>query len=367
MNDYDYLNARLRGMSTRLLTRDFYERVLAAFTDTLLTNALLATPYADAVRQAMDGRGSSPVHRVIEAAVSAHARATFTRILSLAPPEPRRLLALLLNRWDAANVLTLVRARLAGVSPAEARDALLPIGELEEGQLAELAAEKDLDSLADGLTAWGNGFAFPLRRLLLERDRQEDPRSLEVAVTRTYFTWALGELRESDRQQATMRDCIRMLADLANLSVLLGRVRDSWEPPELPPGIAEASAVFGGTERWEPIAPGTLPQRVLREIVECDTLEQAFEVLMETYFAPGIEKGILAYGQAQSLSAMERFLEEVVLERGCRLFRQDMLGVAVPIGFIWREYCELSNLRALARGTAYRMPAAAIRRELVIV
>jgi vacuolar-type H+-ATPase subunit C/Vma6 len=115
------------------------------------------------------------------------------------------------------------------------------------------------------------------------------------------------------------------------------------------------------------IGRGTIPEKILRELGSAETLETAFEVLMNTYLARGIEKGILAYGQAQSLAVMERFLEEVVVERECRLFRQDLLGLAVPLGFIWRKYCELSNLRMLARGTAYRMSSPAIRQELVLV
>ena len=64
---------------------------------------------------------------------------------------------------------------------------------------------------------------------------------------------------------------------------------------------------------------------------------------------------------------MERFLEATIVEYGCRLFRLDMLSLAVPLGFVWRKYSELVNLRMLARGAAYHMPANAIREGMVIV
>ena len=98
-----------------------------------------------------------------------------------------------------------------------------------------------------------------------------------------------------------------------------------------------------------------------------DSLEAAFEALVDTYFADGVEKGILTYGQSQSLGVMERFLEAVSIERECRLFRQDLLGIAVPLGFIWRKYSECVNLRLLARGALFRMPANMVRLELVLV
>jgi hypothetical protein len=39
--------------------------------------------------------------------------------------------------------------------------------------------------------------------------------------------------------------------------------------------------------------------------------------------------------------------------------------MAVPLGFVWRKYNELVNLRLLARGALFRMPAGTVRLELV--
>ena len=64
---------------------------------------------------------------------------------------------------------------------------------------------------------------------------------------------------------------------------------------------------------------------------------------------------------------MERFLEAVLVQHGCRLFRTDMLSVAVPLGFLWRKHSEVVNLRILNRGRAYGIPVNAIREELVLV
>jgi hypothetical protein len=44
-----------------------------------------------------------------------------------------------------------------------------------------------------------------------------------------------------------------------------------------------------------------------------------------------------------------------------------MLGMAVPLGFLWRKYSEYVNLRLLARAALFRMPASTVRLELVIV
>ena len=352
--DYDYLNARVRAMSTELLAPEFYEHVLASFTEGLLRDSLLASPYAADVRRAIIDVGSSGLCRVIETAVARNTHAAFGKILAMAPPEPRRLVSLVINRWDVANVVALARALIAGAGPHESRAALLPIGELSEQQLIQLAAVADVDALADAVTSWKHGVASVMRRALIDCDEPDDPRAVERALYGAYFAWALAQLRPGDPHERAARDCIRMAVDLVNVGIVLAHVRDKTAP-----GGPASAGPEGIVER------GIIPVAVLREISAAPALESAFESLMETYLAPGIEKGILSFGQAQSLAVMEGFLEEVVLARGCRLFRRDMLGVTVPLGFVWRKYCELANLRLLARGIAYGMPPDAVRQELV--
>ena len=97
------------------------------------------------------------------------------------------------------------------------------------------------------------------------------------------------------------------------------------------------------------------------------TPSKAFEILASTYFAPAIDKGILMFGGRHRLGDMERFLEMVVIETGCRMFRSDPLGVGVLIGYVWRKLNEFLNLRILLRGKLYERSAVAIREELLII
>jgi V/A-type H+-transporting ATPase subunit C len=350
MANYDYLNARVRGMSTSLLSRDFYVQILSSSADTILVDALLASPYGEDLQAALATLGGAPA---VEAALRANGHATFAKLLSMAPPEPRRLLCIQLNRWDVANVLSLIRGKLSSATPPEILSAVLPVGEFGESQLGELAGEVDVPSLADALTTWNYTFAFVLRRALREYGEPRDLPALEHALLRTYFLWALAQLRPDEPNQALLRDMIERQIDLANIKSILDAVRDRERKVE--------------RRREDPIPRGRLPAKTLKELASSDSLDAAFETLEETYFAPGIERGILTFGQTRSLAVMERFLESVVIWHGCRLFRRDMLSLSVPLGFLWRKYSELVNLRILARGKAYGMPANAMREELVLV
>jgi vacuolar-type H+-ATPase subunit C/Vma6 len=361
VNDYDYLNARVRGMSTRLLTREFYDTVLAAAGERhaegpgadILVDTLLATAYGEEVHTAMAERGSLPAALAVETAARRTAHAVLAKLLAIAPQGPRRLLALQLNRWDVANVIALLRGKLAGASPSEVLSAFLPLGELDEVQLEELAAETDIADVADALVTWKHGFAAALRRAIRDCLPRQDRTDMEMAVQRAWFALAFSVIGAADEEQAPLRDILRRQVDLANVLALLDlvRSREKGIPREAP----------------APIPAGTLPHRLLHELSLERTLEAAFEILDTTYFAPAVEKGILGYGQTRSLAVMERFMEAIVIAQGCRLFRQDMLGLALPLGFIWRTYAELLNLRILARGILYRMPATAVREGMILV
>jgi len=381
MSDYDYLNARVRGMSTNLLTRDFYEQVLSAYTDTILMDALLGSAYSSDVQKARELHGEAPVARTIETAIWANASAAFARLLSAAPPEPRRLLALQLNRWDVANVASLVRARQAGAEPHEALAALLPVGELSAAHLEEIASEQSVEGLAEALTTWRQPFCFELRRALHERGAACGARVLERALYEAYFTWSLAQLRENEPHERMVRASIRRHIDQMNLVAILTSIRGraggagseaaaGGQPGKAsggPSAAAPGGSSAGQIEPPELFQRGLLDEDTLRELIDCKTLEDAFEVLADTYLGDGVEKGILTYGQSQSLGVMERFLEAVSVEYACRLFRQDMLGMAVPLGFLWRKYSECVNLRLLARGTIFGIPSDAVRLELVLV
>ncbi len=347
--DYAYLNARVRAMGAELLTAEFYEQILSVESEDLLVDALLNSTYAAALREALTVRRGVAA---VESALRRSFQATCAKILSIAPQEPRALLAVQLNVWDAANVVTLVRGKLTRTEPEDIMAGVLPAGELDEAKLAELAAEPDLAALADALTTWGYRFAFALRRAILDKVAAKDLAAAEAAVGEAYFRWAAAQLAGDDANVSLARSLLQKQTDLVNVKAALDRVRHRARNEEV--------------GAFAPLAGGHLASSLLAKVAACTTLVDAFELLADTYFAPGVERGILAFGRSQSLGVMERFLEIVVIEAGCRLFRGDPLSAAVPLGFLWRKYSEFQNLRILMRGKSYRMPADAIREELMI-
>jgi V/A-type H+/Na+-transporting ATPase subunit C len=348
IGQYDYLNARVRAMGSELLTAEVYDQALAAPGDGALADILLATAYGRELREALTvSRGRD----AMESALRRNLHATFAKVLAMAPPQARALLVVQVGIWDAVNVIALVRGKLRGAEPGEIMAAVMPLGELGEPQLEELAASPDLRSLADALTTWNTSFSFDLRRAILEAG-VHDLSALEAAVGGVYFDWALRQLPAGNADAAVLRRIVEMQIDLANLKAALDHVSRQMRNEE--------------TEELAPLPGGQLAPGQVQAVAQATTLVEAFELIAETYFEPGVENGILAFGRTQKLAAMERFLEAVVMGHGCRLYRGDPLSVAVPVGYLWRKYSEFLNLRMVLRGRSYRMPPDAIRKEMLI-
>ena len=355
MSECDYLNARVRAMGAEILPVDFFEQILGMDAEELPFDALLASPYGPLLRQGLAQRAGISA---IEWALRQDLVRCFSRVRTMAPPGPRALLDTQLARWDLQNVLAVLRGIQGRATPREVASALLPAGALSEAQLLELAASADPVLLARKLVTWNYPFAFELYREMARKPGADPGRGVSTGAAakkmyRAYFRQALGAEGSDRENRRIVRSLLRQQIDLANITAALDmvRLRDPKEP----------------AETLDPIPGGRLKDRFLLRVAGCATLEDAFSALDESYFAPGIEKGILAYGESRSLGVMERYLEELVIRAGCRLYREDPLSIAVALGYLWRKYNETVNLRALCRGKSAHVPVNAIRKELLLV
>jgi ATP synthase A1 C subunit len=351
MSDYDYLNARIKGMHSSLLDREFYDQILASEGTTPLIDALLSSSsYGSYLRDALERDRSTAG---IEWGLRRNLFETFEKIRALTPPMPRRLLAVQFHRWDIQNILAIVRGKAAGLLSEDMLAGVFPAGELGDVELEELAAEDDIKAVIDALAAWNFPFAFELSQAVREDSGEPDGASLEAEFMRIFFAWALNNLSVKDPDQFLLRNHIRNQIDLVNLRIVLWTVlqKEAGRRPE----------------HVVPVAGGRLSSQILSSIEQSSSLEMSFEILAESYFRRAIDRGILAFGEARRLAVMERFLEIEVIDAGCKMFRADPLGVGVLIGYVWRKYNEFLNLRILLRNKSFGKPAPATREELFLV
>jgi len=348
MDGYEYLNARVRGRASRFLPREFFEQALSADGLNAVIDALLSSPYAAALK---DGLSASRLVSSVESVLRRDITLCFAELRGMTPPGVLGLLDIQLGRWDLANILTIVRGKTTEADRERIMACMLPAGQLQEARLAELAAEPDAKSVAASLATGSYTFAHELRESINRISGPRELPGLELEMLRIYFCWALRMLAGRDPNRAIVLSMVRREIDLANIRAALDRVYygEHGEKPE---------AVM-------PIPGGYLSDAFITDLGESPDLERAFGSLEQSWLAPAVEQGILAFGERRSRAVMERFLEAVLIRLGCALFRGDPLGIAVPLGYIWRKHGEYLNLRVLLRGKAHGRPRNSIREALV--
>lgn len=348
MREYDYFNARIKGMSTTLLPHSFFEEVLAVPAPDGVVDALLNSCYGPALRDALAEGHEVPQ---VEAGLRRHLFETFDQIRALAPREAEHLLAIPFRWWDLHNIITILRGKVFEVEEAKIVAGLFPAGFLDEPRLHELSGEPNAVAVADTLVLWDTPGAVTLRQNLREYATRETFHTIEATLIREYFAWALNQCSGSSENALLIHSHLQRQIDLVNVLSALRHVRTQSD---------------GNTE-FAPVGKGLLPSRLVSQLATSPDLDTAIEILAGTYFADRLERGIFAFGEQQRIGALERFLEQGVLDAGCRLYRADPLGIGVVTGFVWRKLNEFLNLRILLRGKAYGRPAVAIQEDLFLV
>ncbi len=348
MSEYDYFNARIKGMSTTLLPHSFFEEVLAVPDPEGVVDALLNSCYGPALRDALV-EGHEVPH--VEAGLRRHLFEAFDQIRALAPREAEHLLAIPFRRWDLHNIIAILRGKVFDVEEAKIVTGLFPAGFLDEPRLHELSGESDAVAVADTLVLWETPGAVALRQNLREFTTRETFHHIEAALIREYFAWASNQCAGSRENARLMHSHLQRQIDLVNVLSALRHVRAHTDEETT----------------FESVGKGLLPAGLVSQLAASPDLDTAIEILAGTYFADRLERGIFAFGEQQRIGALERFLEQGVLDAGCRLFRTDPLGIGVVAGFVWRKLNEFLNLRILLRGKAYGRPAVAIQEDLFLV
>jgi V/A-type H+-transporting ATPase subunit C len=266
--------------------------------------------------------------------------------------ETEKYIVILLGRWDVQNIKTILRGKNIHIPSAEILECLIPAGELDDTTLIELIKQPDVKSIIDLLATWGISYAKPLTRNFKEYSEKRDLAVLEYAIDRFYFDNALTMLKEESYNNRLLRDMIMTEIDVTNIKNVLRMIRDKIDI-----GEAQSYLIEGGI---------TLDTSKLLTMVKTGTLDGAIKHLESTPYSflskiPEEEKRL------EKISAFEKELDKFLIKRGISRYLGDPLTIAVPIGYIWQKYNEITNIRIIARCKTADIPEKELRKELVYV
>jgi V/A-type H+-transporting ATPase subunit C len=332
--DFGYINARVKGLKSRLLTEDFYTQALGSSDFSAFLSSLAQSPYMQDLEEAQSRLSGLPA---VDQALARNFYSTTRSILSFSDGNPHRLIALLLRQYDLANIKAIARAKHAGREAEDALAALLPAGELKPSVLEHLATTADLRSMAQALALTEHPLAPAFTAAVRQYVDDGDLYELELALDRAFAE----SLRDTVAQlplPAGFKAYVALEIDATNLRTAL----------KLRGREAEAADLFlpGGS---------SISSKQFAAIIADDEPE-TLGVLSGTPFA--------AVASAGSLSAADSIIRAVLDETAHRLALRNPLGPGVVLDYLRRKERETARLRLLARGKFYNVPRQQLEREL---
>lgn len=348
--DWGYINARMRGMKSRLLDHRTLDNLILQPDPDSLISELEKTPYRDDI---IEARGRYEGVLCIEDALRRNFVKTFRKVQGFAKnEEAEKYIRIFLHRWDVQNIKTILRGKNIHVTNEEITGCLVPAGELDEATLAELVRQQDIRSVIDLLATWRIPWAVPLTNAFTAFAQNRDLATLECALDRYYYGGALHEVSAPGANNAMIRHIFAIEIDTINMKTVLRMIRDRVDPKE-----AGQFLLDGGLE---------FDQKKLARLLALHTIDEAVAEMAVPRYRSLVKISEAAI-KAQKISVIEKELERYLVTEGTRSFLLDPLSIASLIGYFWAKYNEITNIRIISRFKTADFPVDHLKEELIYV
>jgi V/A-type H+-transporting ATPase subunit C len=349
--DYEYANARIRGIKSRLLPVSTFETLINRPDLVSIIAELEKTDYREELEKA--GLQYEGILQV-EAALRNDLAIRFRKIQKLFVREENEIhLKLIFHRWDVQNIKTILRGKHTHALPEEILSCLIPAGELDEAALIELSRQPDIKSVIDLLATWRIEYYIPLTRHFKEFTEKRDMAVLEYALDKFYYEHALAVVKKGESEDdRIIREFLITEIDITNLKTILKVIWDKMEPSEAEQLLIKGSVRFG--------------KEALSSLIRTGTIENAVRQLKDTpyQFLSSVPEKYVTTGK---ISEFEKELDRYLIKRGVRHFLGDPLSIALGLGYIWAKVNEVTNIRIIARGKAGEVTEKELREALIYV
>jgi V/A-type H+-transporting ATPase subunit C len=346
MGEYDYGNARLRAMKSRLFDRRAYGE-MAAFTRLEALVARLAeSPYATEINDAL-ARHSGV--RVIAEAARLHLAGTLQKIRGFFAQNGARLISILLARWDLQNLKTIFRGQEAGAQPEDIIQELVAAGDLDESALRALARQLNLRATADLLRTWNVEYAGITRAALVQLAGTNNWNVFENAVDSRFYERLLLKLTPGRADDEMVREFLEREIDTVNIMTAV-RLREAG----LGIDLEEVQQQF--------LNGGSLSCDWMVALATSGGREEALAMLRESKF----RAAALPKQKELEVLSLQRALDRDLMSFAHSYFSRDPLTIATAIGFVAAQTVEAQNLRLIAHGVAAGMGRPEIEKDLTL-
>lgn len=326
VSEYAYINAKVHVKKGDLIDLKRMRSLIEASTTKEMISLLIDSAY----REELSNLTPDATVMDIERAILDNMVKTFVGITMSVGTEGGRLLCMeLLRRFEVANLKSILRAKLAGVSGEEL--VLIPVERLFKrrlGRLIDLANIEEMIPLLEGtvykeiLEANMQGFRETRKPFVLES-------ALDTELFRSIWMRA-KKLGGTDKSSA-----IRLLGarfDLINIMTILRGKADGIDLSQL---------------RGYILPYGKLDPDLVRDAMMADDVKSTLQVLSTTPYGDLLAAAVSEYDEFGRLSAFEMALQRGILEESRRMMMGYPFQIGTILGFFELKEAEVKNLRAI--------------------
>jgi len=336
--NYDYLNARIRSKASNLLKQGDYVQLANGTIRDLEIFLLQNVSFAGAFQKKLVVSQDSSLKR-IEAVIAETETERLSLLRSLAKGEAARLISVYLLRADLLNGRLVLRAINAGKKgmPEPYWQAYGAVSASFFSNLWKTCS--DISDCLEYCRSNASLISPALASSFSELARTNDLMRAERMFLRGFIGSALNELKGSKNEN------VRLVTEF------FGRLVDVWNI-----AIWLRRNVLG--------APLTTPYLTMSG-TSIDT-QRLNKTVSLRHLLAGTPWSASLTGAAVSPEVVQRRINTLLLEWEMSLYRLDLLGIHVALGYAARVFVEWRNLNMIAVGVGFGMNSTEIYERLII-
>ncbi|MEO0284717.1 MAG: V-type ATPase subunit [candidate division WOR-3 bacterium] len=340
MDDFGYINARIRAKKEKLLKRQEIEELLQAENFEKFVENLQKTEYSRDIE-----RGEIDLEKVLRG-INKNFSDTIKGIMEFSSGNPKELLYILLSRFVVANIRAIIRGKMRNIKPEDIETALFPVLELDEPKLKALLSKEETSEVLELLLTFRIPLPFVITSKLIKKVREKDIEFVENYLESSYYSYAFSKVKRGDGDKEFIRYMLNSWVDLKNIVGILLYLKYGISP----------------LGKIELLPYGFLTENQRKALLKAQSLKEISEILFSTKYRE-LSK-LITEGD---IIGFEKRFEEVLSLWAIKGFLKDPLSIAIPLAYIISKYNEVVNLRIIAFGKYHGLETYEIRKEILLI
>lgn len=345
MASYEYANARIRSLRTRLFSRHELSRFAESETIEDLIGELGQTDYAAEIDEVLTRRQKA---EVVFEACRRHLERRLKVVRSFFGEDGKKSLFLLASIHDRDNIMAIVRGLAARVLPSDIHEALEASGNLELEKfrmIAQAGLVREALIQAQWLAPEYGPWLRAGKEALIDDD---DPQFLQDVLNESYGRWLNNQIAElKEGEQSLTREWLAIQADFENVVLALRWRRQGALKEE-------------GHRKAQYAAGGSISADSLGTIVQAPTDSEALSALR------GSSRGsVFSSEETYDIEALHRLAYLRRLGLGLAYFQRDPISIAPGIAYFEAKRAEVRLLRYTAGVIASGAGRSSLRQRIM--